>query len=131
RSYSLEIVQHPVKTAEFGDSTLTRLPLAPPLIARLVEPDNCEAGGIDETELPFLIAQLSLLAGDGSESADFTHGNERQIGQQRLLYGNLVSSPHILRNLQGKQGIYFLFPDVSIRFQGQYRLRVTLLRLPR
>lgn len=36
RSYSIEIVQHPVKTAEFGDTTLTRLPLAPPLIARLI-----------------------------------------------------------------------------------------------
>ena len=36
RSYTIEIVQHPVKTAEFGDGTLTRLPLAPPLIARLV-----------------------------------------------------------------------------------------------
>ena len=35
RSFHLEIVQHPIKTAEFGSSTLTRLPLAPPLIAQL------------------------------------------------------------------------------------------------
>lgn len=49
---------------------------------------------------------------------------------QRLLYGNLVSSPHILRNLQGRQGIYFLFPDVSIRCRGRFLLNVTLIRLP-
>ena len=35
RSYRLEIVQHPLKAAEFGTSTLTRLPLAPPVIAQL------------------------------------------------------------------------------------------------
>lgn len=34
-SYRLEIVQHPLKAAEFGSSTLTRLPLAPALIAQL------------------------------------------------------------------------------------------------
>lgn len=39
RSYRLEIVQHPDRTAEFGASTLTRLPLAPPLIAQLVVRD--------------------------------------------------------------------------------------------
>lgn len=49
----------------------------------------------------------------------------------RLLYGNLVSSPHVLRNLQGRQGVYFLFPDVSIRWRGRFQLGVTLIKLPR
>lgn len=40
RTYRLEIVQHPDRTAEFGASTLTRLPLAPPLIAQLVLRDS-------------------------------------------------------------------------------------------
>lgn len=40
RSFRLEIVQHPDRTAEFGASTLTRLPLAPPLIAQLVMRDS-------------------------------------------------------------------------------------------
>ena len=47
RSYSIEIVQHPVKQAEFGDTTLTRLPLAPPLIARLVVTGVSEAEVIE------------------------------------------------------------------------------------
>ena len=32
--YRLEIVQHPLRAAEFGTSTLTRLAVAPPLIAQ-------------------------------------------------------------------------------------------------
>ncbi|KAK7445418.1 hypothetical protein VKT23_014835 [Stygiomarasmius scandens] len=35
-SYHLEIVQQPQKTAEFRDAPLSRLPVTPPVIARLV-----------------------------------------------------------------------------------------------
>ncbi|KAL4245237.1 hypothetical protein ABKN59_010171 [Abortiporus biennis] len=110
RSYRLEIVQHPVKTAEFT-STLTRLPLAPPLIAQLHIMDDTAKGN----------------------TTDDNVGSPREHSSsppQRLLYGNLVSSPHILLNLHGRQGVYFLFPDVSIRYQGRYLLSVTLLKLP-
>ncbi|KAH9840213.1 velvet factor, partial [Rhodofomes roseus] len=128
RSYSIEIVQHPVKTAEFGDATLTRLPLAPPLIARLVVPDHSDAEIVDDPDLSFLVAQVSILSTYDAVPAEAPSGH---TSAPRLLYGNLVSSPHILRNLQGRQGVYFLFPDVSVRRQGQYQLCVTLLRIPR
>lgn len=39
RSYELEIVQHPLRTAEFGMANLSRLPLTPPIIARLTIKD--------------------------------------------------------------------------------------------
>lgn len=39
RSYHLEIVQHPQKTAEFGNSNLSRLPVTPPIIAQLTVRD--------------------------------------------------------------------------------------------
>lgn len=47
RSFRLEIVQHPDRTAEFGASTLTRLPLAPPLIAQLVMRDAEERSVVE------------------------------------------------------------------------------------
>ncbi|OCH90994.1 hypothetical protein OBBRIDRAFT_553310 [Obba rivulosa] len=129
RSYQLEIVQHPTSSAEFGNSTLSRLPLAPPLIAQLFILDQSGQSVINEFDLPFLLAQLSLLPEHGPEPVDSAAiGGGRA---RRLLYGNLVASPHILRNLQGKQGIYFLFPDVSVRCCGRYRLNVTLLEIPR
>ncbi|KAI0794021.1 velvet factor-domain-containing protein, partial [Fomes fomentarius] len=131
RSFRLEIVQHPDRTAEFGASTLTRLPLAPPLIAQLVMRDSAGRAIIDEMELPFLVAQLSLLTSDGSAPMDYVTDGEGRNQRERLLYGNLVSSPHLLRNLQGRRGVYFVFPDVSIRQRGRYQLKVTLIRLPR
>jgi len=40
--------------------------------------------------------------------------SNRHFPPERLLNGNLVSSPHHLRNLEGRAGVYFLFPDVSV-----------------
>ena len=54
------------------------------------------------------------------------------IGHQTaspILYGNLVSTIELLEDLQGNLGLFFLFPDVSIRWRGRYRLGVTLARL--
>ncbi|KIP08786.1 hypothetical protein PHLGIDRAFT_68746, partial [Phlebiopsis gigantea 11061_1 CR5-6] len=130
RSYRLEIVQHPLKAAEFGSSTLSRLALAPPLIAQLFYHDQYSPDAFDDHDLPFLIAHLSLYSADGSTALDVV-GPGGQTPSRQLLYGSLVSSPHILRNLQGRMGVYFLFPDVSIRWRGRFALHVTLMRLPR
>ena len=90
---------------------------------------------LSEAELPFLVAQLSLLSGDGGGAPmDYAAAGGEGAGRgarERLLYGNLVSSPHLLRNLQGRRGVYFMFPDVAIRQQGRFQLKVTLIRLPR
>lgn len=53
-------------------------------------------------------------------------------GQSRsppILYGNLVSVVEQLEDLQGNMGLFFLFPDVSIRWRGRYQLGVTLSRI--
>ncbi|KAH8071798.1 velvet factor, partial [Cristinia sonorae] len=128
RSYHLEIVQHPIKTAEFGNSTLSRLPLAPPLIAQLHIRGHAAVDIPDESELPFLVAQLSLYSADGTTPVDLS-ADGAHASPERMLYGSLVSSPHILKNLQGRQGVYFLFPDVSIRWRGRFQLSVTLIKL--
>ena len=83
-----------------------------------------------EEELPFLLAHLTLYSADGSTALDVVGPGGRTPSQQ-LLYGNLVSSPHVLRNLQGRQGLFVFFPDVSIRWAGRFQLDVTLLRIPR
>jgi Velvet factor len=80
-------------------------------------------------ELPFLIAHLSLFTGDGLTPLDMGSAPGGRTPPRRLLYGNLVSSPQKLRDLQGRQGLFFLFPDVSIRWCGQFQLGITLLKL--
>ena len=48
-----------------------------------------------------------------------------------MLYGHLVSTVEQLEDLQGNMGLFFLFPDVSIRTRGRYQLRVSLMRITR
>ena len=84
-----------------------------------------------DPELPFLVAQLSLLSGDGKTSLDIACAPTAQSSPQRLLYGGLVSSTHIFRNLQGARGVYFLFPDVSVRWSGRFQIKVSLIALPK
>lgn len=129
RTYELDVVQHPQRTAEFGAATLSRLPLAPPIVVQLIVRDRFGNSIIPEVELPFLIAHLSLYSDDGTRSLDMGRSPGSNSPPRRLLYGNLVSSPQKLRDLSGRLGLYFLFPDVSIRWRGRFQLGVSLLRL--
>ncbi|KAG8699874.1 hypothetical protein FRC09_006322 [Ceratobasidium sp. 395] len=133
RTYYLEVVQAPERTAEFGNAVLSRLPLAPPLVVKLTVRNR--SGGVIHIhgELPFLVAHLALLSENGAQYVDVPP-NDSQAPvplPQRLLYGTLASSPHPLQDQQGQPGIYFIFPDVSVRNCGRYRLRVSLLRISR
>lgn len=49
----------------------------------------------------------------------------------RVLMGSLVSSPSLLKNPEGQQGLYFAFPDLSIRTEGRYTLKFSLIKLTR
>lgn len=49
----------------------------------------------------------------------------------RILMGSVVVSPILLFNEKGEQGWYFSFPDLSIRTEGVYTLKFSLLRLGR
>lgn len=82
-----------------------------------------------QAELPFLVAHLSLYSGDGT-SLDMGSSIGRDHAPP-ILYGNLVSSVDQLEDLQGNLGLFFLFPDVSIRWRGQYQLGISLLRICR
>ncbi|KAF9462955.1 velvet factor-domain-containing protein [Collybia nuda] len=130
RTYHLEVIQHPQKTAEFGQASLSRLPLTPPIIARLTVRDPSGNSVVPEAELPFLIAHLSLFSGDGLTALDM--GSAIGRGQSPpILYGNLVSSVDQLEDLQGNTGLFFVFPDVSIRWRGSFQLGITVMRISR
>ena len=75
-------------------------------------------------ELPFLIAHLSLWTEDGRTRVDAGQGVP-------MLYGNLVSAVDQLEDMAGNQGLFFCFPDVSVRVRGRYQLGVTLMRISR
>ncbi|CAO1637119.1 unnamed protein product [Parajaminaea phylloscopi] len=49
----------------------------------------------------------------------------------RMLYGSLVANPQVFRSPDGSLSTFFIFPEICIRARGSYRLRSTLMRLPR
>ena len=57
-----------------------------------------ESGGL------FLVAHLSLYEVDGQSPLDMATGPGSEDQPRRLLYGSLVSTVHILQNLQGDFG---------------------------
>lgn len=128
-SYDLEIVQQPQKAAECGTLSLSRLPLAPPLIVQLSIRDASGNVIPEEGESSFLIAHLSLLSVPEGGAHPSTQTKPPDSTNQ--LYGSLVSSPQTFRDLHGRQGTYFLFPDVSVRTRGRFQLGITLIELPR
>ncbi|KAG9018888.1 hypothetical protein FRB90_008469 [Tulasnella sp. 427] len=134
RRYHLEVIQHPERTAEIGNgAVLSRLPLSPPLVVKITVED-AEGNTIPaHTEMPFLAAHLSLYNEDGSEPVDIVEGpsspNGRSGDPERMLYGTLVSSLHHLKDANNQPGMFFIFPDVSVRRRGTYTLLVNLLRL--
>ena len=83
--------------------------------------------GCREGESSFLVAHLSLIpvTESGARSPQ-----TKLSDPTSQLYGSLVSSPQTFRDLHGRQGAYFLFPDVSIRIRGRFQLSVTLIELP-
>ena len=48
----------------------------------------------------------------------------RDDGKTLACIGANVSSIHCLRDTEGKEGLYFIFPDFSIRSEGIYKIKV-------
>ncbi|TIB80150.1 hypothetical protein E3Q22_02037 [Wallemia mellicola] len=114
RMHLLEIIQSPLRSAAFGSSYYSRLPLAPPLVVRLLV-KNTDGKYIDiHDELPFYVCHASLLSEDGSKKLDFTQLNdEPESAPVRMLYGGLVTTPYVVRG-----EVVFPFTDLGVRLTG-------------
>lgn len=134
RIYLLEIVEQPQQCRMSGLADKDRRPIDPAPIVKLVT-INCfhrdslkgEDDENDELESPFYVLHASLWSEDMTTQFDLVEGVYPYT--VRFLMGSLVSSPSILYNLQDERGIYFAFPDLSVRMTGIYRLKFSLLHL--
>lgn len=48
---------------------------------------------------------------------------------ESLLCGNVVSPCHILTDLKGELGAYFIFEDLSVNIEGRYRLKISVTEI--
>lgn len=80
-------------------------------------------------ELPFLVCNISLQTEDGQ---DMTMVLDPMSGEAvSMIYGGLVATAAEMVDQAGSPGIYFVFPDVSIRYVGRFRIEGNVLRMTR
>ncbi|KAF9200315.1 hypothetical protein BGZ49_009469 [Haplosporangium sp. Z 27] len=104
--------------------------------------DQSQSGGSDDEEEntedptngnlqdPLFVLHVSLWSADGKEVRNMiaTPGQTEPPKLTRILMGSLVVSPILLNNPEGVPGWYFSFPDLSIRTEGVYTLKFSLMR---
>ncbi|CAO3683290.1 unnamed protein product [Umbelopsis ramanniana] len=132
RSYKLEVCQQPLHARMCGFGEKDRRPIDPPPIVQLFvqkrDADGNDLGPIDVQTLqnPFFVLHVTLWSAEMDEERNIISNPPKCT---RVLMGSLVSSPSLLKNPQGKQGLYFAFPDLSIRTEGRYTLKFSLIKL--
>ncbi|KAF9925258.1 hypothetical protein FBU30_004950 [Linnemannia zychae] len=79
---------------------------------------------------PLYVCQVSLWSEDGTEVRNMisTPGKTDPPRLTRILMGALVVSPTLLYNENNEMGWYFSFPDLSVRTEGVYTLKFSLLQ---
>ncbi|KAG0354561.1 hypothetical protein BG005_006393 [Podila minutissima] len=92
--------------------------------------DDDEDGEEEEEQDPLFVLHVSLWSHDGTEVRNMiaTPGQSDPPKLTRILMGSLVVSPILLNNPEGVPGWYFSFPDLSIRTEGVYTLKFSLMR---
>ncbi len=82
---------------------------------------------------PNLILQVSLRKEDPlthtHTEAVLVDTNDPSYPTTRMLEGRLVASANVARDLDGSRACFFVFTDLSIRQEGQFRLAFKLLAL--
>lgn len=52
--------------------------------------------------------------------------NLKSVPYERVIDGNTVSQCHILRDVSGSLGAYFVFEDVSVHIDGLFKLKICI-----
>ncbi|RKO87244.1 velvet factor [Blyttiomyces helicus] len=66
----------------------------------------------------------SLISPDSEEELHLLRD-----GKTRSTTGSIVSSLYRLKDLDNKDGAFFVFPDLSVRMEGSYRLKFSLFEI--
>ncbi|KAJ3216946.1 hypothetical protein HK099_005672 [Clydaea vesicula] len=119
KKYRLVIRQQPFHVRMCGSTDKDRRTLDPPPIIEILEVD--EAGHLYPIikDSAFYIMRVELWNEQKSEITLF----KKKFVDLPLIIGDLVVGSKVLSDDLGRTGTFFVFDDVSIRYQGRYRLK--------
>lgn len=126
--FALTIRQQPVAARACGFGERDRRVIDPPPILELKITDRVT--GFPEQDLNAMLAlHCTLLSPDGSADETELPSAHPDVPTTRRLMGTLVASPYQAKDENGIAGTFFVFPDLSCRSPGKYRLKFRLLRV--
>ncbi|KAI3654421.1 hypothetical protein MP228_001140 [Amoeboaphelidium protococcarum] len=127
RIYRLIVRQQPVRARVCGQGVSDRRPIDPPPILQLqIHDEDDRPLQSQPDDVNFIVAHASLLSDDGKQDVTVSNYDGHPM---RMLMGTLVSSVYLLHDLDGSLGYFFIFPDLSIRIEGTYRLCFRVMNL--
>ncbi|KAJ3200782.1 hypothetical protein HDU82_008616 [Entophlyctis luteolus] len=118
-THRLVMRQHPrlSRSCGYGEKA-ERRPVDPPPVIQLDITSHGGAGDHSHLYNPYYFMYASLIDPDVDEEINILHD-----GKTRSMTGSIVSSLYRLRDLDTKEGAFFVFPDLSVRKEGKFRLK--------
>ncbi|KAJ2515874.1 hypothetical protein H4217_004922, partial [Coemansia sp. RSA 1939] len=157
RGLKLAIVQQPIRARMCGSSDKDWRPVSPPPVLKLELFDMEGNSVIDGTFMQYLVVHTTLWKENQEEEltvVELPHNtNSKRISAaaksrkrgvtqfvareaepgleiENNLLGEYSASSSIVEDENGERGCFFVFPNLSIRLEGRYRLRFMLIKLP-
>lgn len=126
--YNLSIRQQPAAARACGFGERDRRVIDPPPILEL-KITNKATGAPDEDPNALLALHCTLIGPDRDDDETEVPAAHPEMASTRRLMGTLVASPYQAKDEHGIAGTFFVFPDLSCRSPGKYRLSFKLLRV--
>ncbi|CAG8439833.1 5207_t:CDS:2 [Scutellospora calospora] len=103
-----------------------RRPIDPPPIIQLKvhDPTLPQAEKSSFLQNPYFFMYASLMAPDTTEELHLLRD-----GKTRSTTGSVVSSLYHLKDIDNSDAGFFVFPDLSVRMEGTYRLKLSLFEI--
>ncbi|KAF1796065.1 hypothetical protein V8B55DRAFT_1557012 [Mucor lusitanicus] len=125
--YQLTLRQQPKQSRMCGvGEKADRRPIDPPPIVQLKVIDAKLPSAEKNAYLqnPYYFMYASLMAADLDEELHLLRD-----GKTRSTTGSVVSSLYHLKDIDNTDAGFFVFPDLSVRMEGSYRLKLSLFEI--
>ncbi|OAD72334.1 hypothetical protein PHYBLDRAFT_181799 [Phycomyces blakesleeanus NRRL 1555(-)] len=125
--YQLSLRQQPKQSRMCGvGEKADRRPIDPPPIVQLkvTDPSSPTADRNSYLQNPYYFMYASLMAADLDEELHLLRD-----GKTRSTTGSVVSSLYHLKDIDNSDAGFFVFPDLSVRMEGNYRLKLSLFEI--
>ncbi|BFZ60542.1 hypothetical protein YB2330_001579 [Saitoella coloradoensis] len=119
--YDLLIRQQPDRARVCTFKEKERRPVDPPPIIQLKVREPYDAAS-NYLQNPYFFMCADLVPSAARDP-------ERTTAVNRTLAGTVVSSLHRLKDVDNSDGGFFVFGDLSVKLEGEYRLKFTLFEL--